>query len=80
MGLQLDSPDELEDLQVTGQATVIANLLEHLEARYGRDRSKWSLEVLELDGLLREDWNSITSSGRPLRPHGERDTSGRRTR
>ncbi|QDV06364.1 Patatin-like phospholipase [Planctomycetes bacterium Poly30] len=79
-GLELASPAELEDLQVTGQATAIANLLEHLESRYGRDRAKWSLEVLELDGRLREDWNAINTSGKPLRPLGETDRSGRRKR
>lgn len=75
-GLELSAPDELDDLQVTGQATVIANLIEFLEGTFGRVRSKWPLNALELDGLLREDWESINTSGKPLRPRGPE--SGRR--
>ncbi len=69
-GLELSAPDELDDLQVTGQATAIANLIEFLEGTHGRVRSKWPLEVLELDGLLREDWEAINAGGKPLRPRG----------
>ena len=67
-GLELGAPDELDDLQVTGQATAIANLVEYLEGTFGRVRSKWPLEVLELDGLLREDWEAINATGKPQRP------------
>lgn len=75
-GLELSAPDELDDLQVTGQATTIANLIEYLEGTFGRVRSQWPLEVLELDGLLREDWEALNSSGKPLRPR-ELDSRGR---
>ena len=75
-GLELSAPDELDDLQVTGQATTIANLIEYLEGTFGRVRSQWPLEVLELDGLLREDWEALNSSGKPQRPR-ELDSRGR---
>jgi predicted acylesterase/phospholipase RssA len=69
-GLEMSAPDELDDLQVTGQATAIATLVEYLEGTHGRVRAKWPLEVLELDGFLREDWEALNSTAKPLRPRG----------
>ncbi|MFT7168378.1 MAG: putative acylesterase/phospholipase RssA [Paracoccaceae bacterium] len=77
-GLQLESPEEFEELEITGQATAIANLVEHLEARHGPVRSEWPLEVLELDGLLRDDWNTINTTGKPLRPREQSERAGKR--
>ncbi len=76
-GLEVDSPEELKALRITGQATAIANLLEYLEAKHGRVRSNWPLAVLELDGRLREDSNTLNTDGEPLRPRGDMGHGGR---
>lgn len=61
--LHLESPDELNDLLIAGQATTIARLVEMLEIRFGPHRDSWPEDAVAMDELLRKDWDRINSTG-----------------
>lgn len=66
--LELASPEELDDLQRTGQGSAIAKIMESLELQFGLHRGVWPAELRAMDVKLKADWDTLNTAERALRP------------
>ncbi len=66
--LELGSPEELDDLQRTGQGSAIAKIVETLELQFGLHRGAWPEELRAIDAQLKADWDTLNTAERALRP------------